>query len=279
MTNTLNRTYRELSSPYFKEVFRLIDKICSNLRVEYYLIGAQARNIHLLKSGIAPCRGTQDIDFAVMLPEMKVYDEIKDGLEKKGFRKVNEPYRLVHDKTNTVIDLLPFGEIEEEGTVRFTDRETELSVIGMKEVSAHVMKVNLEEITIKVSPLEGMIILKLISFSEKPDRTKDLDDINDILSHYFDINEDRFYEEHADIVDEIETDDFTLLAGSRMLGRDMKRILKQSKKLTNQIEHVIQNELGENIGSITKYFLSQNYVKDYELIKNIFTQLLKGIKE
>lgn len=279
MTNTSNKTYRELTFPFFREVFTIIDKVCRDMKIEYYLIGAQARNFHLLEKGITPGRGTQDIDFAVMLPEIKKYDELKISLIETGFRKVNEPYRLIYDKTNTVIDLLPFGEIEEEGTITFTERETELSVIGMKEVNEHTVNAGLEGLTIKVSPLEGIVILKLVSFNENPERKKDLDDISKILSNYFDINQDRFYSDHLDVVDEIEPDNFVLLAGARLMGRDMKKILSLSEKLSGQIEATIQNELEEKTGSISQYFLSKNIFKDYESIKNIFTQLLKGIKE
>lgn len=63
------------------------------------------------------------------------------------------------------------------------------------------------------------------------------------------------------------------------MGRDMKKILVLSAKLSEQIEATIQNELTEKLGSITQYFLSKSIFKDYELIKNIFSQLLKGIKE
>ncbi len=279
MTDTSKKTYRELSWPYFKEAFLILDLVCNELGIEYYLIGAQARNYHLLESGIELSRGTMDIDFAVMLPEMESYDKMKNLLISKGFRKVREPYRLIHDQSDTVIDLLPFGEIEEEGTVKFTDRITELSVIGMKEVNEYTIAVDLEGITIKVSPLEGIVILKLISYSEKPERRKDLDDISEILTNYFDINDTRFYEEHMDVLDELQDEDFIILAGARLMGRDMKKILSVSGKLSKQIETIINNELQEKTGGITQYFLSQNYFKDYNLIKNIFLQLLKGIKE
>lgn len=279
MTNISTKTFKELSLAYFKEVFIIIDKVCCELKIEYYLIGAQARNFHLLENGILPSRGTKDIDLAIMLPELKVYDEMKNHLTQNGFRKANEPYRLIHNNTNTVIDLLPFGKIEEEGTVNFTEREIEISVIGMKEVGAYTIYVSLEDITIKVSPLEGIVILKLISFSEKPERQKDLDDISEILKNYFNINQERFYNDHLDVLDEIETENFVQIAGARLIGRDMKKILILSDKLSQRIETTIQNELEEKIGSMTKYFLSKNIFKDYKLIKTIFTQLLKGIKE
>lgn len=273
------KTYRELVLPYLKDAFLIIDNVCNDLGISYYLIGAQARNFHLLENGIFPARGTKDIDFAVMLPEIKSYDRMKDHLVENGFRKISEPYRLIHDLTNTVIDLLPFGEIEEEGTVKFTERETELSVIGLKEVSEHTVVANLDEITIKVSPLEGIVILKLISFNEKTERKKDLDDISEIIRNYFDINNNRFFQEHLDIVDQIEADDFIQLAGARLLGRDMKKILIQTEKLSKHIGEIIRNELEENPGSITQYVLSKSLFRDYQLTKDIFTQLLKGITE
>ena len=279
MTDTSKKTYRELSWPYFKEVFLILDSVCHELGIEYYLIGAQARNFHLLESGIEPNRGTKDIDFAVMLPEMESYDKMKNLLVSKDFREVKEPYRLIHDPSNTVIDLLPFGKIEEEGTVKFTDRETELSVIGMKEVNEYAIVVDLEGFTIKVSPMEGIVILKLISYSEKPERRKDLDDIREILIHYFDMNDTRLYNEHSDVLDELPDENFIVLAGARLMGRDMKKIISVSEKLSKQIETIISNELQEKTGGITQYFLSQNYFKDYNLIKNIFKQLLKGLKE
>lgn len=279
MTNTSKKTFKELSVPYFQEVYLLLDMVFEDMGIEYYLIGAQARNIHLLANGILPNRGTQDIDFAVMLPEIKLYEELKFHLTQRGFRKVNEPYRLIHDKTNTVIDLLPFGEIEEEGTVSFPEREIELSVIGMREVNEHKVETEYEAITIKVSPLEGIVILKLISYNEKPHRLKDLDDISEILNNYFEINKDRFYTDHLDTIEDIDDENFILLAGARLIGRDMKKILTLSNKLSSQIESIIQNELNEKTGSITQYFLSQRVFKEYELIKNIFSQLLLGIKE
>ncbi|MBK9317509.1 MAG: hypothetical protein IPM91_00850 [Bacteroidetes bacterium] len=232
-----------------------------------------------MENGIKPGRGTNDIDFAVMLPEMDVYEHLKERIIDRGFRKVNEPYRLIFDKTDTVIDLLPFGEIEEEGTVIFTDRKTELSVVGMKEVNDHSVVVNFQDFSITISPLVGIVILKLISFSDKPERKKDLDDIYVILNSYFEINKEEFYESHTDMLEEIETDNFILLAGARMMGRDIKKIIAISPVLTTRIVGILELELQEQTGSITQYFLSRELYKEHGLVKSIFIQILKGIEE
>jgi len=67
---------------------------------------------------------------------------ILNGLEENKFliRKVPDPYRIIHDASNTVVDLLLFGELEEAGTIKFTNRKTEISVVGLKEVFNLILK-------------------------------------------------------------------------------------------------------------------------------------------
>jgi predicted nucleotidyltransferase len=271
--------FKEYAIPAFKEVFDLVDDVCSELKISLYLIGAQARDIHFLEKGIKPSRGTRDIDFAIMLPETETYEKVKDELVNRGFRRVSEPYRMIHDQTNTVIDLLPFGEIEEEGTVRFTNRRTELSMIGMSEVLAVPEKIKIDNKIIKVAPLAGMIILKLIAYNEKPDRIKDLDDIRDILLHYFDLNNDRFYEENLDLVVELSDVNFQQEAAARMAGRDMRVILDRNPELKEMISQLILSELNQTGGSITSYFLSKEYFQDAQTLRTIFQLLYKGFQE
>jgi predicted nucleotidyltransferase len=59
-----SKTYKELASPHFGEVFSLIENVCKDQNIPVYLIGAHAKIILMLKKGILPARGTKDIDFA-----------------------------------------------------------------------------------------------------------------------------------------------------------------------------------------------------------------------
>ncbi len=272
-------SFKELT-PWFKEVFNLVDDSCKKLNIPLYLIGAQARHFHLAEQGIKPGRGTADIDFAIMLPDMNIYEELLNLLLKKGFRKVIEPYRIIHDVTNTVVDLLPFGEVEEKGTVRFTDRKTELSVIGLKEVLTEPSKMKLdEETTVQVTPLEGIIILKLISFDEKPERIKDLDDIHDILIHYFELNDERFYNILPDIMDKFSEAHYTLEAGAWLAGYDIGRLLKEHHSLKSYIVNILENEVIQEVGKISRYFYNKAYFEDIKMIKHIFKLILLGIQQ
>ena len=271
--------FKEYAIPAFQEVFDLLDQVCSRLDVELYLIGAQARDIHFLEKGIKPSRGTRDIDFAIMLPNIESYEKVMDELVRIGFRKVKEPYRLIHDTSNTVVDILPFGEIEEQGTVKFTDRQIEVSMVGMSEVLSLPEKITFGNTIVKVAPLSGMVILKLISYNERKERTKDLEDIKDIMLNYFDLNNDRFYEQHLDLLDELSTANFVQEAAARLVGRDMRTILDRNLELKNSIIRIIETEINETGGSITRYFLSKGYFNDAETLKSLFSKLHKGLIE
>lgn len=279
MNATSEKTYKELASPYFGEVFAKIEEICRERNIPVYLIGAHARIIQHLKQGIQPMRGTGDIDFAIMIPDIESYDSFLSALVNVGFRKVTEPYRLIYDKTNTVVDILPFGQVEEEGTIKFTDRKTELSVIGMEEVLEGAINIKHEGFDVKVPPLVGIMALKLISWKEKPDRTKELDDIYEIINNYFETAQDSFYENHTDLIDELNTDNFIIEAGAFMIGKEMGEIIEKEGVPRTIILDMIQKEIDEEPGSISLYFLQKDYFQNYEQIKRIFTLIRKGLNE
>lgn len=74
-------SFKELT-PWFKEVFNLVDESCRELNAPLYLIGAQARHFHLAEKGIKPSRETMDIDYALMLPDMDIYEQLLRSLLK-----------------------------------------------------------------------------------------------------------------------------------------------------------------------------------------------------
>lgn len=272
------KSFKALSLPFLGNVYTIIDRTCKANGVSCYLIGAQARDINLLESGIRPTRGTMDIDFAIMLPDMATYDKIVDDLLVEGFRKTKMPYRIIHDETNTVVDLLPFGEIEEKGSVKFTERDVELSVLGFREVNEIVQDVVIEGTTLRVTPMEGIFILKLISWNDKPqERLKDLDDLQFILRNYFELHQDRFYADHLDCLEELPEEDFELGAGARLIGRDMAAVLKHSEMLRNHILSIIDERLSGTIGSLHK--LSDDIDDHEKLDVELISMIKKGIEE
>ena len=76
-----NQSYKELAIPHFKQVFEIVDGIMVKLGIPYYLIGASAIALELLKKGVKPSRGTKDIDFAIMISSLEQYDKLRESLK------------------------------------------------------------------------------------------------------------------------------------------------------------------------------------------------------
>ena len=254
--STLNQTYKELSMPYFKEAFDCIDNVMQELGLPYYLIGASAIALELLKKGIKPNRGTRDIDFAVMISCKREYEQIRVALEAKGFNKVAAPWTFYSEKFKIVIDLLPFGEIEENYTVNFNKQYADLHVLGFSEVMEEAVQVEIEEKIANIPPLPGMVILKLIAWSDRPEeRENDLSDILRIIQHYYNLKWDEILEKHYDTLDKEPFDQ--LLIAAEVLGRDSKLYLQKSEAISERVLKV----LGTNLEEASKSAIAKDWAR------------------
>ena len=277
--STSNQTYKELAIPYFKEVFDCIDEVMLKLNVPYYLIGANAIALELLKDGIKPSRGTKDIDFAIMISSRKEFEEITIELEKFGFNKVEAPWTLYNDNFNIVVDLLPFGEIEEKFTENFNERSIDLHVLGFSEVLNESTSVQIEEKSIQIPSLPGMIILKLIAWSDRPEeRDSDLFDILRIIEHYFELNFDEIVEHHNDTFPE-EDDIDQLKIAARVLGRKSSHFLNISEAINDRILKTIN----DNVVEAKKSAIAKQWIRnkdwDLEYAVEILDEFKKGLIE
>jgi predicted nucleotidyltransferase len=274
--STLNQTYKELSMPYFKEAFDCIDNVMQELGLPYYLIGASAIALELLKKGIKPSRGTRDIDFAVMISCKREYEQISVALEAKGFNKVAAPWTFYSEKFKIVIDLLPFGEIEENYTVNFNKRYADLHVLGFSEVMEEAVQVEIEEKIANIPPLPGMVILKLIAWSDRPEeRENDLSDILRIIQHYYNLKWDEILEKHYDTLDKEPFDQ--LLIAAEVLGRDSKLYLQKSAAISERVLKV----LGTNLEEASKSAIAKDWArkldKEIEYAFDLLGAFQKGI--
>ncbi|WP_207421545.1 hypothetical protein [Desertivirga brevis] len=274
---TLNQTYKELAIPYFKECFDCIDEVLKKLDIPYYLIGVSAIALELLKEGIKPSRGTKDIDFAVMISSVNEYEQISIDLEAKGFTKVAAPWTFYSSEYKIVIDLLPFGEIEEQFTINFNQRQTDLHSLGFREVMEEAVPVQIEEKIANVPPLPGMVILKLIAWSDRPEeRENDLSDILKIVEHYYDLAWEEIAEEHFDLLAK-EPFDQKLIA-AEALGRKSRLYLKKSETIANRILRVLELELQEaSISNIAREWarkLGSDVSYAYALLKALHRGLI-----
>lgn len=274
-----NLTYKDYSFANHGEVYEVLEEVFNSHNIKYYLIGANARDVQLYKAGLKPARNTADIDFAIMVPDFEKYDILFNELCSRGFKKTNESYRLIYNNTDTILDLLPYGEIEQNYTVNFNAREISLSVLGFKEVGEQAEEVNIKEagFSLPTSPVVGLIILKLVSWNDKKDRIKDLEDISLLLNSGWEFYEAEAYENHLDLFD----DDFEMTtAAARIIGRKMKPILESNQKLYQTIINILKDAIQEkpkaNMAEVT---LALNMKKSLQEVQRILSEIKKGILE
>jgi len=277
---TISKTsFKEYSFAHHGAVYAILEKVFATYGIPYYLIGANARDVHLYQQGIRPNRGTADIDFAVMVPDFDTYKAIFEALSNLGFKPTKEPYRLVYNATNTVLDLMPYGEIAQEYTVNFTERNLELSVLGLKEVGAFTQQISIPEegYTLPVSPIEGIFILKLVAWQDKPTiRTKDLEDISFLLQHAWDLYEEEAYSEHPDIFEDENFD--TQTAAAKVIGKKMGLILVTNKTLCQVVTGILENISTEDeIAKNPEITVAQSLNITLEKAKSILNYILEGI--
>lgn len=272
--STSSQTYKELAIPYFKESFDCIDEVMQKLNVPYYLIGVSAIALELLKAGIKPSRGTKDIDFAVMISSITEYEQISTALEAKGFKKVAAPWTFYSTTFKVAIDLLPFGEIEEKYTVNFSSRYTDLHVLGFREVMDEAITVNIEEKIANIPPLPGMVILKLIAWSDRPEeRENDLSDILKIIQHYYDLKWDEIVEKHYDTLNKEPFDQ--LLIAAEVLGRNSKLYLQKSEAISTRILKVLET----NLENATKSVIAKEWARKLDTTIEYAFDLLSAFQK
>jgi predicted nucleotidyltransferase len=249
--------------------------------VDYYLIGALARDTWMGLHDIQPSRATKDIDFAILIPDISTFHELKDYLvAQEGFNEYQENAFVLLWKDGTQVDLLPFGNIEDNGVVRVLGRgHTSINVDGFWEVYQQGLpEVMLETGNkFKFCSLHGIVLLKLIAWDDRPEmRTKDIHDICEILCHYFDISTEEIYTNHNDLFLD-ETSSLKDIAAT-VLGREIGVIISQNHTISNRILSIIDKNIRSGGSSHLARLMTAYYNNTVEDNTRLLQCLLTGIK-
>jgi predicted nucleotidyltransferase len=255
MMNILARNFERLRAEGWKQVFDALERVLTGMEIDFYLIGAVARDIWIEHLSYRDKRTTRDVDICVYVRDLVQYKAVQQALiEDEGFsRDTREPYRL-YGPDGRMLDLIPFGDIERDGTVWLDDPPTELSVLGTKVVSAWAVT-GLG--AFKVITLPGLCVLKLLAWSTRPEwRAKDLEDVYFILRHYFEIAGEALYDQPYD---DLLTEDFEPnIAAARMLGRQIAEILGGTAEIYSKVQQI----LAGLTSNLTEKELEELYLSD-----------------
>lgn len=225
-----------------EEVFKRFD-------IDYYLAGAFARDIYYQqKQSNKDYRKTDDIDLAVFINKEEVYNEVIDALVATGsFIRDEDEIIKLHYKQSLEVDLIPFGDIENlDREVKLTKPKAfTLQMPGFLEVFPFIEIVEAGNLTLKTCPIEGLIMLKLISWDDRNYRTKDLIDIDNIVDAYFDWNADEIYIDYAEVMEIYDVNDLDYYLkniSAHVIGKKIHLLLENSPDLLERVIGILDKK-------------------------------------
>lgn len=236
----------DLLNPLVAEMLKIMETVFRTYKVDYYLVGAIARDISLsTQEGFGAKRKTNDVDIAILLDNEKEFYAIKEALvatnlfEESSYKAIKLIYKAAIE-----VDLLPFGEIENEARQLLLSRHSLLvmDMKGFKEVYPFTQTIKVAEgLSLNVCSLEGLVILKLIANNDNPDRTKDITDIEHFIEVYFDLKTDEIYNDFMDVMDlyNTEQNNFLKLVSARIIGRKMKEMLENTDTTLQHLKIIL----------------------------------------
>jgi len=110
MTNILQIPLNKIRQEgNYKELLEALERGFNKFNIDFYLVGATARDVWM--QGVhdtLPRRATSDIDFAIMINDSVIFNELKDYLIKeKGFVPYHDNAFVLIWKDKTQVDLIP----------------------------------------------------------------------------------------------------------------------------------------------------------------------------
>lgn len=229
-----------------KPIFDALERAFLQLGIDFYLIGALARQVWYEKADLG-FRTTKDVDYAVLIGSHQEYNEVKRHLiDIEGFVEYKGNAFVLIAPDGTQVDILPFGEIESDGSVEISgEGMTSIKVDGMKEVyDAGTELVDFDTgNTFKVATLPAIALLKFIAYDDRPDqRQKDAQDITNLILHFFKLHTDLIYDYHNDLFDETIVPRFESI-GPIVLGREIRKIAQLKGSLVERLEEIMNRHI------------------------------------
>jgi predicted nucleotidyltransferase len=161
----------------------LADVVALAEDAEPVLIGAMALEITLAEAGMHPLpRVTRDWDFAVAISAWPAFTALADRLVAAGaFRRDAAPQRF-HHRGGGVIDLVPFGSLEDPpGSLLWPSGHT-MSTIGFAALQQNHRILALGTgLSMAVATLPALIGLKLVAYGDRrPTEVRDIRDVHHV---------------------------------------------------------------------------------------------------
>lgn len=267
---------QNLEHPLLKLILEELIPVFEALELNFFIIGATARDIVMQLHNERAGRRTQDVDFAIAIDNWGKFDELeKQIVHLPNFIKDKSQKQRFLFKDSFEVDIVPFGKIAEERDKIFwpPDQLVMMSILGFEEVSENTIQVEIDNIKIEVASLLGVFILKLVAWKDRGIKgNKDADDLGFILTNYLTINQEKAATKYYNEIYTLE--DYTIVKGSAiLLGIEMNEILQKENKLS--IKGIINQELEKNEESLLLNQINETNRIDFDEIVDAFSLMIK----
>jgi len=266
-----------------KDCLRKIDEVAQKLRLQYFLIGATARDIIFSQlHDIPEGRATRDIDFSVMVSSWKQYENfIEELIQTTFFEKDHKIKQRLHYLIKTSpfmpVDIIPFGKGVKDSNNKIKwppNNDIIMSVVGFDEAFNNALMVDIDVgLKIRIVDHAGLFILKLYSWADRKE-SKDAQDIRYVLDNY-----DRVVgkETYYNTLNEMDAEGASVdKAGSYLLANDIKR---HYSAIMEQAGRLLETEIKQNTLASAMIKSPSSYDEEFTQIEdklNTLADLLKS---
>ncbi len=281
MSNTSKILLNKITDEVVIELLEAVIPVLEASGIDYFVVGAFARDVELLAKGHneTPSRMTRDVDLAVMVGSLKEYEAMKASITALPSFELseNEPYRFLFRKAYEV-DFLPFGQIaDDKGKVTLSAKSTfVLNMPGFDAVQPFAETVETEEgLTLKVSSLPGVVLLKLLAWQDNTGREKDIHDIDYILKHFMFLHLEEMLGQDNNLLERYEGEEkvFEQVVSARYVGRVIGIMLKTKPILKTRLLQLLEEQ---SHGFSMARLMSTEHIEDGQ---RIIKALYEGISD
>lgn len=266
----------DIRQEQLKELMLIMERVFADCGVDYYLLGALARDAWFAREQIHS-RATRDVDFAVYVSGKRQFNVVIDQLTKEyGFRKSEGDLYRLYSPFGFPIDLIPFGEISIDEELQPAIGSEKLVFINgfgeIYELATVEVQTDEHNLQFRIATLPAIILLKLISYDDRPEmRSQDPLDIAEIIENYFEIEKELIWEHHSDLFD----DDSKLTDISAIvIGRQIKQIVSQNLRLKDRVCRLVLLENSKQRKMAEAMVQDQ---RPLDLVQKWFRLISKGI--
>lgn len=200
--------------------------------VDVMIVGATARDLHMkYRFGREAGRKTEDVDLAFAIADWDTFLALRDLLIASGMfsETASSALHALRHCSGLPVDMVPCGGVEtpQRQLVWPPDGTCVMNTLGLREALASAHTVLLPgNVETRLVSLPAFALLKIVAWQDRylSQPRKDAYDLMLLAGNYLDLdNQDRLHRDHADW---LQYEDFDYeLAGARLLGRDIGRLL------------------------------------------------------